>query len=94
MEALEIGTTSKDGLVQITDTSWDGNGTLLVTVRELIGGFDGWIGGKARAVRKMRDFARRALPEYYDGQTVSVKVIRTWTAQGGSHATFAVSRNA
>ncbi len=88
--AAEIGTQTRNGLAEITDTSWDSNGTLTVTVREMIGGFDGWIGGERRALRVMRDLARRALIEYHPGQT---RTVRTWYTGGQHHATFAVSRN-
>lgn len=85
----ETGDFSRNGLYQITDTNWDSNGTLKVTVRERIGerGIT-----KAR-LEAMRRFARRALPEYSKGQTRSARTVRTWFAQGCSHATFAVSRN-
>lgn len=87
--AIEIGTFSNNGLYQITDTNWDSNGTLNVTVREMIG--ETAI-PKAR-LEAMRKFARRALTEYHEGQTKSARTVRTWYAQGQSHATFAVSRN-
>ncbi|MBT2484792.1 MULTISPECIES: hypothetical protein [unclassified Microbacterium] len=90
--ALEIGAFNRSGLAQITDTNWDSNGTLRVTVREMIGGFDCWIGGKKRAIRVMRDLARRALPEYHEGQTKGARLVRTFYADGGHHATFAVTR--
>lgn len=83
------GDFTRNGLYQITDTHWDSNGTLRVTVREMIGERDI---PKAR-LEAMRRFARRALPEYRQGQTRSVRTVRTWYAQGTSHATFAVSRN-
>lgn len=88
-KSVEIGDSSRNGLYQISDTNWDNNGTLNVTVREMIG---------EQALPKerleaMRRFARRALPEYQPGQTKSARTVRTWYAQGQSHATFAVSRN-
>lgn len=89
MTEVKLGTFSRNGLYQITDTAWDSNGTLRVTVRELIGerGIP-----KAR-LEAMRRFARRALPEYHKGQTKGARTIRTWYTQGCSHATFAVTRN-
>jgi hypothetical protein len=86
MSEVKLGDISRNGLYQITDTSWDSNGTLRVTVRELIGerGIS-----KAR-LEAMRRFARRALA--HQDQTKSAKTIRTWYNQGCSHATFAVSR--
>lgn len=88
---LTIGDTTDDGLLQIVDTNWDSNGTLRVTVRELIGEGDaGWIGGMP--IRRMRTLARRALPEYRKGQTRSSRVIRKFVADGCGHVTFAVSR--
>lgn len=87
--SAKLGDFSRNGLYQITDTSWDSNGTLKVTVREMIGEPEL---PKAR-LEAMRRFARRALPEYHEGQTRSARTVRTWYAQGTSHATFAVSRN-
>jgi hypothetical protein len=87
MRTLAIGDQSRDGLVQITDTRWDHNGTLFVTVRELIGGH-AWTGGVP--IEKMRRLARRALP--YPEKTRSSRLVRTWYAGGCDHATFAVSR--
>lgn len=89
MANVKLGDFSKNGLYQITDTSWNHNGTLSVTVREMIG---------ERSIPKarleaMRRFARRALPEYKPGQTRSARTVRTWYATGQMHATFAVSRN-
>lgn len=92
-EGLEIGAFNRSGLAQIVDTSWDSNGTLMVTVREMIGGFNCWTGGRNRAIRVMRDLARRALPEYHKGQTRSARTVRTFYAGGCHYATFAVSRN-
>jgi len=89
MATVKIGDISRNGLYQITDTNWDSNGTMKVTVRELIG---------EREIPKdrleaMRRFARRALPEYRKGQTRGARTIRTWYADGCSRATFAVTRN-
>lgn len=88
MEPLTIGATSRDGLLQITDTSWDGNGTLRVTVRETVGGMGSWPNGLPIAA--MRRLARRAL--MYPERTRSSRVLRTWYAEGTWHVTFAVSR--
>ena len=91
---LGIGDFSHDGMLQITDTNWNSNGTLRVTVREMVGQkWSDYPGGQDNVIRRARTLARRALPEYYKGQTKSSKVIRTWFAQGSSHVTFAVSRN-
>lgn len=84
-----LGDFSRNGLYQITDTHWDSNGTLRVTVREMIGEREL---PKAR-LEAMRRFARRALPEYRPGQTRGASTVRTWYAQGGMHATFDVTRN-
>ena len=88
-KSLTIGDISRNSLYQITDTNWDSNGTMRVTVRELIGEREL---PKAR-LEAMRRFARRALPEYHEGQTKGARTIRTWYAEGCSHATFAVTRN-
>jgi hypothetical protein len=84
---FEIGDTSRDGMLVITDTSWDFNGTLCVTVRETLGA-GCWVGGLP--IERMRRLARRAL--MYPEKTRSSRVVRRWTAQGCEHVTFAVSR--
>jgi hypothetical protein len=86
-EVLKIGDRSRDGLLEITDTSWDHNGTLMVTVRELIG-TGCWVGGLP--IERMRRLARRAL--MYPEKTRSARTVRKWSAQGSDHVTFAVSR--
>lgn len=91
-ELPTIGDTSRDGLLQITDTTWDHNGTIKVTVRELIGQrWEDYPGGKEQVIRRARTLARSTLmhPEH----TRSSRVLRTWFAEGCSHVTFAVSRN-
>lgn len=86
---LTVGDISRNGMYQITDTSWDSNGTLRVTVRERYG--VSMFG--PQMLEAARRFARRALTEHYKGETKSARTIRTWYADGCSHATFAVSRN-
>lgn len=83
-----IGDRSRNGLYEITDTNWDHNGTLRVTVRELIG--EPVYRLDAKRIRAMRDLARQAID--HPDKTRSARLIRTWYAQGGSHAAFAVSR--
>lgn len=86
---LAIHDQSRDGLLQITDTNWDYNGTLRVTVRELVGGRDSWPNGLPIAA--MRRLARRAIahPEL----TRTSRVVNTFYDQGCYSVTFAVSRN-
>jgi hypothetical protein len=86
-EALTIGDMSRDGLLVITDTRWDHNGTMFVTVRERIG-TGCWAGGLP--IDRMRRLARRAIP--HPAQTRSSRVVRRWSAEGCDHVTFAVSR--
>jgi hypothetical protein len=82
---------SRDGLFEITDTSWNGNGTLYVTIRELVGGgLDAWP-GRRLPIRRMRNLARRAL--MYPEKIRSSAVVRSFYAEGCHHVTFAVSRN-
>lgn len=85
-QVAQIGDRTPDGLLEITGTSWDSNGTLRVTVRELVGGHC-WDYPLARA----RRLARRALA--YPEKTRSSRVVRRWYADGCEHVTFAVSRN-
>lgn len=92
--AKTIGDYSRDGLLQITDTNWDSNGTLTVTVREMIGQYwEDYGHNLDSTIRRARTLARSALPEYTKGQTRSSRVVRKWHANGQSHVTFAVSRN-
>jgi len=86
VKELGIGDTSRNGMYQITDTNWDHNGTLRVTVRELYG--VSMVG--PQMLEAMRRLARRALS--HPDQTRSARTARTFYADGCSHATFAVSR--
>lgn len=83
-----IGDRNQDGTLEITDTSWNGNGTLQVTVRDLVGTSGSRVGGFP--IRQARTLARRAL--MYPDQTRSSRVVRSWDAQGSAHVTIAVSR--
>lgn len=73
--------------VEIVDTNWDSNGTLKVTVRELIGEASPGV----NRMRQARRLARRAL--MYPENTRSSAVIREFYADGSTHWTFAVSRH-
>lgn len=85
--SLTIHDRSRDGLLEIADTNWDHNGTLRVTVRELIGD-NGWANGLP--LRRMRTLARRALP--HPEKTTGSRVVRRFVAEGCEHVTFAVTR--
>ena len=87
---LEIGDSNRNDTVRITDTRWDSNGTMFVTVREMIGGYESWAGGRRAAVRAMRATARRAI--HHQDKTRKSPLVREWYANGQHHATFAVSR--
>lgn len=82
MKTLGHGDLSRNGLYQITDMAWNTNGTLRVTVREMIGERE----LPKSKLEAMRRFARRALPS-----VSGTKTIRTWYAQGCSHATFTLT---
>jgi hypothetical protein len=86
MSTLTIHDRTRDGLLEITDTNWDSNGTLRVTVRELLGG--GWDGGLP--IERMRRLARRALD--HPERTRSSRVVHHFYEGGCEHVTFAVSR--
>ena len=92
-KTLTIGDLSRDGLLQIVDTAWDSNGTMRVTVREMIGGLASWGLPERLVIERMRRLARRALPEYTAGQTRKSPVVRKFHADGCFYVTFAVSRN-
>lgn len=90
-----IGDTSPDGLVQITDTRWDSNGTMFVTVREMIGS-GCWdpsvsnLDSHGFPLNKARRLARRALA--HPEKTRSARVVRRFKDGGCDWVTFAVSR--
>jgi len=86
MTTLTVHDRSRCDLYEITCTRWDGNGTLFVTVRETIGERE----ISPRRLAAMRRLARRAID--HPERTRSARTVRTWFAQGSSHATFAVSR--
>lgn len=93
MKTLSIGDYSHDGVLQVVDTAWDGNGTLRVTVRELIGErFHNKSKRYANTVRRARYLARKCLPEYYPRQTKRAPLIRVFYTDGCTHFTFSVSR--
>lgn len=90
MSITALGDTSKDGLLEIVGTSWDYNGTMKVTVREMIGGFNGWNIPEENIIRRMRTLARSALA--YPELTRKSPLVNTWENGGQIYATFAVSR--
>lgn len=79
--ALTIGDRSRDNMFEITDTSWDSNGTMRVTVRNLLD-----MNHHPEFIPAMRRMARRAIPMPH--LTKSSRVLHT----NGSSTTFAVSR--
>ena len=90
-ETATIGDTTRDGLLQITDTTWDGNGTMRVTVREMIGGPGwSWILPEPVVRERARRLARRAI--HHPDQTRGARTLRHWYAEGTYHWTFAVTR--
>ena len=78
---LSIGDSSRDGMFQITDTDWDSNGTMRVTVRHLLD-----MSYHPEFIRAMRRLARRAV--HMPQLTRSSRVVNV----DGSSVTFAVSR--
>lgn len=86
MKTLTIGDFSRNGCYQITDTRWDSNGTMFVTVREMYG--VSMFGPQMLAAA--RRLARRAIS--HPEKTRSARTVRTFYSGGQSHATFAVSR--
>ena len=83
----DIGDYSRDGLLQITDTRWDRNGTLFVTVRETMGG-NCLIGGFP--IKRGRTLARSALQ--YPEHTKSSRVTNRFKDGPCDAVTYAVSR--
>ena len=82
--ALQIEDGNRLDTVRVSDTSAI-DGGLRVTVREMIGGYADWFGGRDVAIHAMRKTARRALP----GAT-GARLVREWYAGGQNHATFEV----
>lgn len=78
---LETGDRSRDDMYMITDKSWDSNGTMRVTVRQLLD-----MNHHPEMIPAMRRFARRAI--HHPDKTRSSRVVFT----SGSSTTFAVSR--
>jgi hypothetical protein len=84
MQELTINDTSRDGLLQIMDTSaLDAAGTMRVTVRDMT--YSGQDQTDA-----MRRLARRAYP--YPEHIRSSRVIRRFKADGCPYVTFAVAQ--
>ncbi|WP_025157224.1 hypothetical protein [Leifsonia aquatica] len=90
MSVLEVGDGNRADTVRIADTRWDSNGTQFVTVREMIGGYNSWTGGRKVALRAMRATARRAI--HYPEKTRSARLVREHHDGAQVYATFAVSR--
>ena len=82
---LEIGSFSRNGLFQITDTRKDNvSGELYVTVREMVG--DHCLDMKRGAmIKAMRELAKKAA----DNPT-STRLVYSWYGQNSDHATFAI----
>lgn len=78
---LSIGDSSRNGLFVITDTAWDSNGTMNVTVRHRMD-----MTYRPEFIRSMRRLARRAI--HMQHLTRSSRVVHV----DGSSVTFAVSR--
>lgn len=84
---LEIGDRNRANDLEIADTRWNGDGTLFVTVRELVGRGR----NEPLPIEAARRFARRALshPEH----TRQSRLIRAEHDQSnGGRIPFAVSR--
>lgn len=89
---LTIGDKSADGLLQIVDTSWAADGSMHVTVRELIGGFQGWALPERLVIERMRRHARKAAalrPETIK----SSRLVRKFYAESCHYATFAIVKH-
>lgn len=76
IQALHVEDGNRSDTVRIADTSWNHAGDLRVTVREMIGGYGSWVGGRKRAISAMRALASRAVAggvrvslvrEHFDG---------------------------
>ena len=88
---LAVGDTDRDGLFQITNTTWDSNGTMTVTIIETDAGIRASM-PHGIEIRRMRRLARRALahPEI----TRSSRVLDEDVHEGRRRVRFLVSRNA
>src|SRR5690606_4312521 len=89
-KVLKIGEGNRADTVRISDTGpvvqFNGSASQDITVREMIGGMNGWIGGRDRMVSVMRSTAKRAV----NGEVFSTSLRKLWYAQGQHHATFEI----
>lgn len=88
---LTIGEGNRADTVRISDTGpvvkYVGSEDQVITVREMIGGMNGWIGGRQKMLAAMRNTAKLAVP----GEVFATHLVNLWYAQGQHHATFRVS---
>lgn len=90
MKTLKVGEGNRADTVRISDLGsvvrFNGNVSQAITVREMIGGMDSWVGGRQAMVNAMRSTAQRAV----NGQVFSTNLRNLWYAQGQHHATFEI----
>lgn len=89
MSEATIGTTNRDGDVQVMDTAWDSNGAHRVTVRDSKG-VGNSIYTPKQELRRARALARRVDPRPQDVQWT--RLDSTFIADGCLHYRFTVSR--
>lgn len=89
-KVLKIGEGNRADTVRISNTGpvvqFNGSASQDITVREMIGGMNGWIGGRDRMVSVMRSTAKRAV----NGEVFSTSLRKLWYAQGQHYATFEI----
>lgn len=90
-KVLKIGEGNRADTVRISDTGpvikYNGSEDQNITVREMIGGMDSWVGGRQKMLAAMRSTAKRAVP----GQVFSTRLESLWYSLGQYHATFTIS---
>jgi len=86
---LHQHTQNQDGTVECTDISRTQNDAYRVTVRELVGGYNSWRGGKKAAQDRMRRLARRM---FSNARGTRTEVLNEYRDQHGSEfVTYLVS---
>lgn len=88
---LTIGEGNRADTVRISDTGpvvkYVGSEDQVITVREMIGGMDSWVGGRQKMIAAMRATARQAVP----GQVFATRLDNLWYSLGQYHASFRIS---
>lgn len=86
---LHVHDQNYQGTVECTDITRSQTDAYRVTVRELIGGYNSWVGGKKAAQDRMRRLARRMFSNARGTRTTLLNEYRDQPG-GSEYATFLV----